>query len=90
MGISNFLSSSQVQNIVGTTLAGTVTGLAGSVGIDLGTQSPAAKAPKSVGGVPTQAPQAVFTAIPWYKKPIVVIVAGVAVAGLLWALLRKK
>ncbi len=89
-GISDFLSTTQVGNIVTNSLNGVVARVAQRTGVDLGASSPQANARPAVGGTPTQAPQAVYVSgNQWFQKPIVLIGAAVAVAVLLWAVLRK-
>lgn len=63
--------------------------LAGRAGVNLGDSSPQARAALPIQGTPTTPQQAVYTATPWYKKPVIIILAVVAVVGLVWSLVRK-
>ncbi len=91
MGLSDFIGATQLQNLVTTGINSAVSRVADRTGIDLGASSPQANARPAVGGTPTQAVQPVYkNGNQWFQKPIVLIGAAVAVAVLLWALLRKK
>jgi len=61
-------------------------------GINIGGSSPQAQTPPPIQGVPNQAPQPVYAtgAAAWYRRPIVIVAAVIAVVALSWSLLRKR
>lgn len=88
--------NSQADAAVGSALGGLfsngVNSLAGRLGVNIGAGSPAATAAiknPPIQGVPVQAVQPQMGA-PWFRKPIVIVLAVVAVLGLVWTLVRRK
>lgn len=65
--------------------------IAQRAGVNIGGTSPQAQTPPPIQGTPNQAPEPVYAtgAAAWYRRPIVLVLAVVAVVGLVWSL-RKR
>ncbi len=91
MGLFSDLSAGfQEDKPLGNLFTSAAVTLAQRAGVNLGASSPEATKAPSVQGVPSQPVQPVYRNNgEWFKKPIVIIAAVLAVLGLLWALKRK-
>lgn len=84
----------QVDQTAGTFFGALIGGAAQRVGINVGGSSQEATKVPSIGGVPTQIQsQPIYKTgniVPFYKKPIVIIGAAVAVALGIWYLVKGR